>query len=238
MTRRSKKRHEQFIAKQAADRLGRHWVLDDSEVPDFAVADGGMRFGLELCRVFSGPEGRKGAALKADEVHTQRRIDELRKCYESATADTPLWVRFVGCLCNDHLAAVVPALLALDMDERGSENATRVCLFDCGAQLSIYARRSIAEHASWLSVNDRVGWVDRDTEVRVQKAVHDKSRCLAAYRQRTGLEDQRILIYCDATVNSGKLSLAPDVRIDPSGFDVVYFFRYPEAVFVLPTYPN
>lgn len=238
MTRSAKKRHERFIAEQAAERFGRHWVLDDSEVPDFAVADGTIRFGLELCRVFSGPEGRIGAALKANEVHTQRRIDEIRECYECATADTSLWVRLVGCLCDHHLAAVVPALLALGLDERACENATRIRLFECGAQLSVYVRRSIAEHASWLSVNDRVGWVDRDTDARVQKAVHDKARCLAGFRRRTGLEDQRILIYCDATVNSGRLRLDPDTRIDPSGFDVVYFFRYPEAVFVLPTFPN
>ena len=225
------------MAEQAAQRLGRHWTLDDREAPDFVVVDDAARFGLELCRVFSGPEGRKGATTKAAEALAQQRIDALREQYESATA-TPLSVRLVGCLCDDHLAATVPTLLDHDLSERTPGYATHIQLFECGAQLSVYVRRSFAGHASWLSVNDRVGWVDRDPIARIQKAVRAKAPHLPTFRKRTGLQDQRILIYCDATVNSGKLRLDPGIRIDPAGFDIVYFFPYPEALVVLPAFPE
>ena len=222
------------MAEQAAESLGRQWTLYDREAPDFVVVDGATRFGLELCRVFAGPQGRKGAATKAAEALTQRRIDACRQQYELATAATPLAVRLVGCLCDVHLAGVVPALLALNLHERTPGHSACIQLFECGAQLSIHVRRSIAGHASWQSVNDRGGWVNRNPVASVQKAVHNKALSLSTFRKRTRVPDQRILVYCDATMNSGRLRLDPGTQVDLAGFDVIYFFPYPEAAIVLP----
>lgn len=224
------KKYERRIAEQAAEQLGRHWVLRDREAPDFLVADGPTKFGLELCEIFAGPVARKGSIRKAAEVRADRRISGLRDDYEQQSGGIPLSVKLVGCLCDDHPATVVPALLAMDLSRRAHDDNERLSLYACGALLAVYVRPSIAGRANWLSISDRVGWVDRAGLAQVQDAVDKKAHRLRAFRQGSGLSDQRLLVHCDATMNSGKLHIDADPRIDTAGFNVVYFFRYPDVV--------
>ncbi|MCY3731708.1 MAG: hypothetical protein OXF98_10240 [Rhodospirillaceae bacterium] len=235
MTQAVQKAHEKFIAEQAAERLGCRWTFQDCEAPDFVVSDGAVRFGLELCRVFAGRDGPKGADAKREESHNQGLINALRRSYEQQAAGTPLSVQLLGCLCAEHRAAVVPAIMALNVSEQELGYSTCVCpLAACSLPLFAQVRRSIEGHAKWISAGDRVGWVDRDPAARIEKAVRDKASRLSNYRHHTGLTDQRILVYCDRTVNSGRLSLDPDSSIARFGFNAVYFFAYPEAVLVPP----
>ena len=228
----TKKARERYMALEAAKLLARQWVLSDHEAPDFIVTEDGERFGLELCEVFSGRETRKGSARKDQEVRVQRCIDRLRKQDEAETG-TPLSVRLVGCLSHENLKGLVPALLALDLASERQDHLTRFSLDESEASLSVHVCRALPGHARWFSVNDRVGWVDRNPTPRIQAAVDAKAAHLARYRARTGLPEQRLLLFCDATTNSGKLRVGSGVEIDPSGLDAVYFFTYPDAVTVL-----
>ena len=104
--------------------------------------------------------------------------DALRAHYEQQAGGTSSWVQLVGCQCPIHLAAVVPALLALDLDDqaRGHAASTRLGKdgWLCDAELAVVVQRSIAGQANWLSVNDRVGWVDRKPEARIGEAVRER----------------------------------------------------------------
>ena len=196
----TKKARERYMALEAAKLLARQWVLSDHEAPDFIVTEDGERFGLELCEVFSGRETRKGSARKDQEVRVQRCIDRLRKQYEAETG-TPLSVRLVGCLSHENLKGLVPGLLALDLASERQGHLTRFSLDQSEASLSVHVCRALPGHARWFSVNDRVGWVDRNPTPRIQAAVDAKAAHLARYRARTGLPEQRLLLFCDATTN-------------------------------------
>lgn len=56
---------------------------------------------------------------------------------------------------------------------------------------------------------------------------------LARYRKRTGLADQRLLVFCDATMSSGTLRVDSTLAVGPAGFDAFYFIEYPAAAAVL-----
>lgn len=52
---------------------------------------------------------------------------------------------------------------------------------------------------------------------------------LARYREAAG-PDIRLLLVADRICNSGKLMLDEGTALDVQGFQVVYFFSYPESV--------
>ena len=233
MTQQSQKTHEKHIATEAARLLGWRCTLVDYERPDFiVVTNRSSRFGLELCQIFAGPQGRKGAARKDREMATQRRIDDVRSQYEQQTS-IPLVVQFVGDMSDANLNALVPTLLTLNLSDVQPGTWTRVSLDRGPASLMLHICRAIPGHARWYSIDDRVGWVDPSPQPHIQDAVDAKATRLSTYRDRTGLADQRLLIYCDATMNSGKLRTMSAFHIRPAGFNAVYFFTYPETAAVL-----
>ena len=88
-----------------------------------------------------------------------------------------------------------------------------------------------AFQADWLSVNDRVGWMDRNPMPRISAKVKSKSRDLQRYRDAAG-SDIRLLVVANLIHNSGKLRLEGQASLDKAGFEAIYFFPYPEAVVV------
>lgn len=226
MTRPSKKQRERFLAEEAGKVLGKAWELGlDRENPDFVVTEGDGRFGLEVCEIFTGTQSKAGAAMKANESNMQGAVNSLRCEYE-ATADIPLVVKFVGNMCAENLAAVVPALIACDLSSKPIGHRD---VLDWGAGLRVHVTKSF--RPDWYSVNDRVGWVDRDAAPRISDAIAKKSRNLSRYRQSAGA-DIRLLIVADRIHNSGKLLLEESRTLDLRGFRTVYFYSYPESVTV------
>lgn len=230
MTRHNKKSHERHIAEEAAKLLGWCCTFIDHEQPDFIVHGSQRdRFGLELSQIFTGPRDRKGSITKGTEAATRRTLDQLRAEYECATG-IPLVVQFVGQLSDTNLKAVLPALLGLNLEHQKPGSWTHTSLDDGRTSLALHICRAIPGHARWYSINDRVGWVDPNPQPRIQYALNTKARKLPIYRHRSGLPDQRLLIYCDATVNSGKTRIMSSLNISPAGFNAVYFFTYPDTV--------
>ena len=72
MTRQTQKSRERFFAEQAIRALGKDWIIlpDERENPDFVVADGEHRFGLEVVSVFTGDKGSIGSSMKKSEPAT------------------------------------------------------------------------------------------------------------------------------------------------------------------------
>ncbi|MCZ6759808.1 MAG: hypothetical protein O7D29_05445 [Gemmatimonadetes bacterium] len=220
------KEHERFFVEEAAKRLGTTWSLSpDRERPDFLVTEGTQNFGLEVSEVFMGPQGPAGAAMKKRENETQKAVDALRFEYEEITK-IPLRVQFLGDMCAENMAKVVPALIAEDFASKPILHHADINL---GDRFSAHVTKAF--NAEWFSVNDRVGWVDRDPTKCIADAVEKKSRKLPAYREATGL-DIRLLLVADRINNSGKLMLKERPALDVRGFQVVYFFSYPEDVIV------
>jgi len=90
MTRPTQKRRERFFAELAAEFLGKPWTFEeDREHPDFIVTEGEQRFGLEVCEIFTGLQGRAGSAMKRVESSIHRQLETLRLEYEATTPATP-----------------------------------------------------------------------------------------------------------------------------------------------------
>jgi hypothetical protein len=113
MTRQTQKSRERFFAEQAIRALGKDWIIlpDERENPDFVVADGEHRLGLEVVSVFTGDKGSTGSSMKKSESVMQRSINALRDQYE-ASAKAKLHVRFVGKIDPATVANVVSSLIA------------------------------------------------------------------------------------------------------------------------------
>ena len=232
MTQESQKKRERFLVNRAAELLGRNWVLGpDREHPDFIVTEEAQQFGLEVREIFTGPQVRAGSKMKRKEAETQKVVDALRCQYE-AIADIPLHIRLLGDTSVENLAAVVPALVAKELSTRpvGYQE-----VIELGNGLCVYVTRAL--HADWYSVNDRVGWVDRYPMKPVTDAIEQKSKKLPRYREAAG-PDIRLLLVADRICNSGKLMLDEGAALDVQGFQVVYFFSYPESVTVFDCTSN
>jgi len=228
MARSPQKEGERFFTEEAAKALGRDWCLGpDRERPDFIITEGKKQFGLEFTYLFTGPQDEHGSHRKRAESDTQKAVNALRAEFEKQD-DTPLIVKFVGDMCRENVEEVIPALIELNI------SAKPFCHQDCfkvdkgPAKLSVYVTRAI--HANWFYVNDRVGWVDRKPVDRITDAIEDKAKKLPRYRENTGLDDIRLLIVADRRMNSGKLTLEKSPALDLRGFQVVYFYSYPECV--------
>jgi hypothetical protein len=232
MTRDLQKRRERFFAEEAARSLGKAWDLgSDREHPDFVVTESRLQFGLEVTELFMGPQGRSGSTFKAKESITQRSLNAMQRQYESVT-NVPLIVRFVGNMDSDNLATVIPALMAHDLQSkpigyRFVHDTTVV--HPTRARLRVHITKGL--RADWCSVNDRVGFVDRNPYGTIAAAIGNKAKELTRYRAAS--DDIRLLLVADRMNNSGKLMLEKRRQFDFHGFSSVYFFPYPEAVIIL-----
>jgi hypothetical protein len=229
----AKKQRERLFAERAAQHLGAAWILgDDREAPDFVVTEGDMRFGLEITELFMGPQGPDGAAAKIKESLTQQSLNNLRRAYESI-ADVPLTVKFVGNMEDDNLRTVVPALLARDLVSKPIGyrfvHDTSIA-YPLRAPLRVHVTKGL--RPDWFSVNDRVGYVQRNPHHIIAVAIESKAKDLARYEVAAG-SDVRLLLVADRIRNSGKLVLEGETLFDLHGFRAVYFLSYPEGVIVL-----
>lgn len=220
-----KKQHERFLVEEAAKLMGKTWTLGpDREGPDFLVTEGKQKFGLEVSEVFTGQKIRTGSKMKKKESKTRKTIDALRTEYEKIT-NIPLRVQFVGDLRTENMAKVVPALAAEDF---ASKPILHHVKFDLDDGFSVHATKAL--RTDWFSVNDRIGWVNRDPIQCIADAVKKKCKKLPQYKESVG-SDVRLLLVANRISNSGKLMLKEQAVLeDTRGFRVVYFFSYPDSV--------
>jgi hypothetical protein len=230
MTQQSQKDGERFYVENAAKLLDKRWCLSpDRESPDFIVIDGAEQFGLEVCEIFTGQKNRSGSRMKRVEFETQRGVNTLQAEYESKDI-IPLTVRFVGDMCEENMAVVLPALAGIDLSSKAFGYQDTIEIDEGKAKLRVYVTRAL--QANWFSVNDRAGSVDRDPIDRITKEIEKKSENLPRYKERTGLDDIRLLVAANRIMNSGKLSLTKPTALNVRGFQAVYFLSYPESVVV------
>jgi hypothetical protein len=224
MTRQIQKQLERFFVEQAAKLLGKTWLLEeDRERPDFIVTEGDQRFGLEVSDLFIGPQDHSGSSMKRSESITHRKLEALRRNYELLT-QTILRVRIVGTLDQQKMATIVPALIAEKFETKQVGDHVVV---DLGNGLRLHVTKAF--RPEWFSIDDRVGWVDRNPVSIIEEAIKRKSNELEGYRAAIG-SDVRLLLVANRIQNSGKLMLDDSAVVNAEGFSVVYVFPYPEAV--------
>jgi len=221
------KRRERFFLEQATCSLNADWrIIAEDEGPDFIIEERGRQFGLELNDIFVGPQGAAGSALKREESKTQRLLDGLRLEYETVVP-IPLHVRFVGRVEAETLAPVVQSLLDLDLAAKPVAFQT---VIDTKLGLRVHVTRSL--RTEWISVMDRVGWVNSNPRQIIVDAIETKGRKLSHYQTAAG-PDIRLLLVANAIQNSGKLRLSEELGFNLCGFKAVYLFPYPEDVITL-----
>lgn len=227
MTRPIQKQRERFFVEQAAKLVGRSWILEDCEHPDFIVVENGGHFGLEVCEIFTGLQDRAGAAMKRAESIVHRQLEALRREYEAITG-VVLRVQIVGGLSCENAAAIVPAIVAEDLISKPLGHHLVIDHVD-GLRLHI----TKAFRPEWYSVNHRAGWVNRNPLPIITDAIEKKSHDLQRYRSAAGV-DVRLMLLANHIHNSGKLMLDEKAALDTKGFRIVYVFSYPEGVKVFP----
>ncbi len=240
MTRQNQKDHEKLIVEQAAAILGVSWIFQkDIESPDFIISESNHYFGLELTEIFAEiNDAKKGSAKKSLESKSQRKIDRIKHEYEKKDPNkTPLDLKILGDIPKrdvDPLLNQIPDILI----SKGIAN------FPKGHRevFEIYSEKEIvkipvlkvfATHAirsRWYSISDRVGFLDRNPIDYIKQAISNKTTKIPQYKEKSG-DDIRLLIYANRRMNSGKLMLSDDpLSLDIQGFNVVYFFSFPESV--------
>lgn len=133
----------------------------------------------------------------------------------------------------DNLATVVPALVtqALASKPAGYHFVHDTTIaHPSRARLRVHITKAL--RPNWYSVNDRVGFVDRNPHGIIADAITKKANELTRYTEAAG-SDVRLLLVADRVSNSGKLMLDEGAQFDLHGFKAVYLFPCPENVIVL-----
>ncbi|MBY6089508.1 hypothetical protein [Maritimibacter alkaliphilus] len=215
------KRQEENWARLAARELNVDWKLKRFERPDFSVLCNGLEFGLEVTECHIGILGRKGSSWRATEIHNRKLLDRARRDYESETG-LILRLDYLGDATVKSMNELVAALLNAPLETlEVTDPKIEIHL----SSAKVFVGRAI--NHQWVFVKDCVGWVSRDGSL-LQKVVDKKSEKLATYRE--SFRDVRLLVVSNRTSNSGKLKLESSYPLSLKGFDVVYFFSYPEKL--------
>ncbi len=157
---------------------------------------------------------------------------ELRAQYEAAE-NIPLDVKFVGDLGSENLQTAIPSILAQDISSKltGYHFVYDTTLaHPHRARLRVHVTKAL--RGNWYSVNDRVGFADRNPEAIIAAAIKSKAGELEHYKDVAG-PDVRLLLVADRIYNSGKLTLDKNTAFDLCGFTSVYLLPYPEDLIVL-----
>lgn len=219
------KDQERFYVEQAASAL--EWlILEERESPDFVVREGRQGFGLELTEVFNGPIENRGARMKEGEAARHKTIGAYRRRYADL-GGPPLSVKILGDPREAELDQLLEDLQRYDFESMPVGEHRRL---NVGEQLKVFVTRALRPH--WQSVDDTIGWVNRDASPILQGAIARKARRLDRYRQAVG-SDVRLLVVANHLHASGMLCLEPGTTIDCCGFGRVYFFPYPQDVQIL-----
>ena len=119
MTQAGQKTQEWLFAGKAGKLLGGQWDIADCESPDFIVNEGGERFGLEVCQIFTGERNEKGSRSKKNEAQNQTRIHRYRRKYEEKE-NALLSVRLVGDTCDENMEEVIQFLIEKKFSEKSA----------------------------------------------------------------------------------------------------------------------
>jgi hypothetical protein len=221
VTREADKNRERLFVECCARLLGANWsVLEQREAPDFLMSDGTATFGLEVTQAYSDEETASGSKLRRKEGDAQKVMQKIRREHKRITGLT-IDAMFFGRPLKDDVADIVAQLISLNLADRPIGVWQE---FGTSSVMRPRARRSF--HPMWTILKDSAGWVDRRGSTHVQRAVSKKTLKLQEYRSQ-GMEDIRLLVVADSTLNSGKVALGEDDAIDIMGFNAVYFLRHP-----------
>src|SRR4051794_26432130 len=124
--------------------------------------------------IFTGGQNRRGSKMREMEAKRQKAIDALRSEYE-AIENIPLMVEFLGDVCPENLALVVPALVAENL--ASVDFQTRIDL-NAPGRAGLRVRVTRDTHPNWFSGMDRSGFIDLDPMQRIAVAVEKKSENL------------------------------------------------------------
>lgn len=240
MTRSSQKKRERFLAEKAAECLGKKWCLGpdraDHNPPDFIVIEGTRQFGLEVCEISTGQQYEAGGShMKRKESEAQKAVNTLQCKYESKE-NIPLSVMFVGDMCAKNMDAVFEVLDEMKLSTMKIGDHEIIEVDEGPARLRVFVTRAL--RANWLSANNRAGAVDCDPVDRIAERIEKKSEKLPRYKECAGLDDIRLLLVADHTMNSGKLLLEEGVTFDLRGFRIMYFFPHPDPVSIFDCADN
>ena len=220
------KSQERFFVYQASRALGVRWdVLEERESPDFLIRERSQTFGLEITEVFNSPTGKKGSKLKEAESINQRTIDFYRELYVER-GGPPLSVKILGHADDHTMNDLVESLLSQNLASMRHCEEIKLQISD---HVKAYVTKTLRHN--WHLIDDRVGWVNQSPIRIIQNSVAKKSESLQAYENAAG-PDIRLLLVANRTRASGMLKVKADqmISLDTYGFQVVYFFSYPESV--------
>jgi hypothetical protein len=193
MTTAVQKRIERNYLDEAIRSLKVGWtILEERDPPDFIIADGDRKFGLDVAEIFHGRRTASGSQMKKTESDMQKQLDNLRREYELQTG-VILSVKFVGRIAPDTLPKVVPELLALDLATQPLAYHTTVeILSGFEAPLKLHVTKS--NRPDWLAVGHYVGFVTRNPDPFIAEEIAKKSLKLAQYKSLAGTDDVRLLL--------------------------------------------
>ncbi len=217
--------------------------------PDFLVYHGSSAFGLEVHELFAGEvSSRKGSRRKQRQVETQKRLDEIRRCYEESEAGVPLQVKFVGTLNDVDIDVVVQALRNMNLRERSFLNIKRLKLRQDSHELKLFVRRlpdgwprDRLNRPDWFSVMDSSGFVERGSK-KILDAIATKSGKIYLYKRNVAAQldlvdpkdvDIRLLLVADRMWNYGQLAPRGELTGNLHEFNVVYFFPFPDKPIIM-----
>ena len=220
-----KKDQERIYVEHIAPSL--EWmIVEERESPDFVVHKGQQIFGLELVEVFNGPVRKNGAKLKEAEAVRQKRIDICRKRYEEF-GGLPLSVKILGDPGEVALDKLIEELRNCDFESMSLGEQRE---YQIGDEVKAFVTKALRPH--WYSVDNTVGWVNRDAASILQCAIAKKAKRLDEYQNALG-SDIRLLVVANHLRASGMLTLKSGTNINTCGFHKIYFLPYPEDVQIL-----
>ena len=217
--------------------------------PDLVVYHGKSAFGLEVHEIFAGEvSSKKGSRRRQRQAETQKRIDEIRRRYEESEEDVPLYVKFVGTLNNADIALVVEALLNMGLREKSFRQFEDLELRQNSYDLKIFVRRlpdgwprDRLSRPDWFSVTDSSGFVEQGSK-KILDAIATKSEKINQYRRNVAAQldladpkdvDIRLLLVADRMWNYGQLARRGELAGNLHGFNVVYFFPFPDKPIIM-----
>lgn len=228
MTRPIQKIIEKHFAEHFAKTMNYNWKVNipanEKEYPDLLIKSPEGKFGLEVRELFKDEKSIKGSKLKQTEQYNIQMMQKLASQYYEKSKN-PIYVKLYGKLDSQNFNDILYALHNNNVVNQ--YKILTIKISTTNGLISLYITglpTKFRNYSYWQNISDNIGFLRSMDNKSIEEIIKIKAKNITKYSQN--LQNVSLLLFCEHSFNSGKISFQKGLKIQKYGFQYIYLYEH------------